>query len=52
MQKAYEMFKDTQLPLSTIAKQIGYISEPAFSRAFKRQFKQNPGAMRRSFYTN
>ncbi|MGB2691134.1 MAG: AraC family transcriptional regulator [Thermodesulfobacteriota bacterium] len=52
MQKAYEMLKDTQLPLSIIAKQIGYISEPAFSRAFKRQFKQNPGAMRRSFSTN
>lgn len=51
MQKAYEMLKDTKLPLSTIAKQIGYISEPAFSRAFKRQFKQNPGAMRRSFST-
>ena len=51
MQKAYEMLKDTQLPLSIIAKQIGYISEPAFSRAFKRQFKQNPGAMRRSFST-
>ena len=49
MQKAYEMLKGTQLPLGAIARQIGYISEPAFSRAFKRQFKQNPGAMRRSF---
>jgi len=49
MQKAYEMLKDTKLSLSAIAKQIGYISEPAFNRAFKRQFKQNPGAMRRSF---
>ncbi len=34
---------------NAIAKQIGYISEPAFNRAFKRQFKQNPGAMRKSF---
>lgn len=51
MQKAYEMLKDTKLPLGAIAKQVGYISEPAFSRAFKRQFKQNPGAMRRSFST-
>jgi len=49
MQKAYEMLKDTKLPLGAIAKNIGYISEPAFNRAFKRQFKQNPGAMRRSF---
>ena len=51
MQKAYEMLKNTKLPLGAIARQIGYISEPAFSRAFKRQFKQNPGAMRRSFST-
>jgi len=49
MQKAYEMLKDTDLPLGAIAKEIGYISEPAFNRAFKRQFNQNPGAMRRSF---
>jgi AraC-like DNA-binding protein len=49
MQKAYEMLKNTDLPLGTIAKEIGYISEPAFNRAFKRQFNQNPGAMRRSF---
>jgi len=49
MQKAYEMLKDTDLPLGTIARQIGYVSEPAFNRAFKRQFNQNPGAMRRSF---
>ena len=49
MQKAYEMLKDTDLPLGTIARRIGYISEPAFNRAFKRQFNQNPGAMRRSF---
>jgi len=49
MQKAYEMLKDTKLSLSAIAKQIGYISEPAFNRAFKRQFKLNPGAMRKSF---
>ena len=34
---------------NAIAKQIGYVSEPAFNRAFKRQFKQNPGVMRRSF---
>lgn len=42
---------------NAIAKQIGYISEPAFNRAFKRQFKRafkrqfklNPGAMRKSF---
>jgi AraC-like DNA-binding protein len=49
MQKAYEMLKDTDLPLGAIAKEIGYISEPAFNRAFKRQFNQNPGALRRSF---
>ena len=49
MQKAYEMLKDTKLSLGAIAKQIGYISEPAFNRAFKRQFKLNPGAMRKSF---
>ena len=36
---------------NAITKQIGYtyISEPAFNRDFKRRFKRNPGAMRRSF---
>ena len=49
MQKAYEMLKDTDLSLGAIARQIGYVSEPAFNRAFKRQFNKNPGALRRSF---
>ncbi len=47
MQKARALLKNTPLPLAHISEQVGYISEAAFNRAFKRRFKQNPGAMRR-----
>ncbi len=47
MQKARDLLRERQLPLIDIAEQVGYTSEAAFSRAFKRQFKQNPGAWRR-----
>ncbi len=47
MQKACELLENTRLPLIDIAERVGYTSEAAFNRAFKRRFKQNPGAMRR-----
>jgi len=49
MNKARELIKIRQLPLLEVAEQVGYSSEAAFNRAFKKQFSCNPGAMRRSF---
>lgn len=48
MQKAREMLRDSSLPLFVIANRVGYASEAAFNRAFKREFQQNPGAMRKA----
>ncbi len=47
MHRAKELLRIHRLPLIEIAEQVGYLSEAAFSRAFKRQFNQNPGAMRK-----
>ncbi len=47
MQKARELLENAHLPLIDVAEQVGYTSEAAFNRAFKRRFKQNPGALRR-----
>lgn len=51
MQKAKDLLKNARLPLIDIAERVGYTSEAAFNRAFKRRFKQNPGAMRRVLLT-
>jgi len=48
MNKARELIKNKHLPLIEIAENVGYSSEASFNRAFKKQFKRNPGAMRRS----
>ena len=48
MQKAKELLVSTELPLAVISERVGYASEAAFTRAFKRQFKKNPGAMRKA----
>ena len=50
MNKARELLRQKDLQLLDIAEQVGYTSEAAFSRAFKRIFNQNPGAMRRDFF--
>jgi AraC-like DNA-binding protein len=47
MQRAQEMLTTSQLSLSQIASQVGYESEFAFSKAFKRVFGVAPGAARR-----
>ena len=47
MLKAQEMLRTSDHTLSDIAECVGYKSQAAFSRAFKRQFAQNPGAFRR-----
>lgn len=47
MQLARTHLRETQDPLSVIAGRVGYESEPAFCRAFKRMFGVSPGAMRK-----
>lgn len=39
---------ETALPIATIAADLGYQSEPAFNRAFKRVFDMTPGQARRA----
>lgn len=51
LQKARELLRDTNLPLTIVALQVGYQSQAAFIRAFQREFNQNPGAMRKALYT-
>ena len=47
MQLARTRLKETTHPLAVIAAGLGYHSEPAFCRAFKRVFQESPGQMRR-----
>ncbi|WP_341679190.1 AraC family transcriptional regulator [Niveibacterium sp. SC-1] len=47
MQTATRLLRETDDPLARIAMQVGYESEAAFSRAFKREFGHAPGAARR-----
>jgi AraC family transcriptional regulator, alkane utilization regulator len=44
---AAHLLRDGQLSLTRIAEQVGYESEAAFSRAFKREYGAAPGAWRR-----
>ncbi|HEY5799666.1 MAG TPA: AraC family transcriptional regulator [Burkholderiaceae bacterium] len=48
LQTGAGLLQNTQYPVSAIAQQVGYESEAAFSRAFKRQFEMPPGAWRRA----
>ncbi|MCP5048755.1 MAG: AraC family transcriptional regulator [bacterium] len=52
MLKARELLLNNQLTLPMIAEKVGYTSEAAFNRAFKRQFQQNPGSLRKSLLKN
>lgn len=47
MQNARQFLMHSQLPLDGIAREVGYESAAAFSKAFKRIFNQNPGEYRR-----
>ena len=47
MQSARQMLADSNLSLDGIAREVGYESAAAFSKAFKRLFNQNPGEFRR-----
>ena len=48
MYRASQLLQSTALPLVAIAEQVGYQSEAAFSKAFKRQIRQSPGEYRKS----
>jgi AraC-like DNA-binding protein len=44
---ASKLLRDTFLPMQEVAEQVGYTSEVAFSKAFKREWGKAPGAYRR-----
>lgn len=46
MQRAHTLLRETSFPLADIAEQVGYDSEAAFSRAFKRRYGVPPGRVR------
>ncbi|HEY4102909.1 MAG TPA: AraC family transcriptional regulator [Polyangiaceae bacterium] len=48
MQKAASMLRDGKRTLAEVAAQVGYDSEAAFSKAFKRAVGSAPGAYRRA----
>ena len=45
---AAKRLKDTDAPIAAVARQVGYASEFAFAKAFKRELGTAPGAYRRS----
>ncbi|MEO0625009.1 MAG: AraC family transcriptional regulator [Pseudomonadota bacterium] len=47
MHLARRQLLETELPIAAVAADIGYQSEPAFNRAFKRVFGLPPGQVRR-----
>lgn len=47
MQLARQQLVDTPRSIGAIAADVGYRSEPAFNRAFRKVFGQTPGAVRR-----
>ena len=48
MTTAARLLRETSLPLSGIARQVGYSSEFALGKAFTRQYALAPGVYRRS----
>ncbi|MFT4193445.1 AraC family transcriptional regulator [Ottowia sp.] len=49
MRLACMRLRDSNMPLSQIAREVGYEAESAFGRAFKRIMNMTPGSYRRSF---
>ncbi|NKC00658.1 MAG: helix-turn-helix domain-containing protein [Pseudomonadales bacterium] len=47
LEKASRLLIETDTPLISVAEQIGYQSEAAFSQAFKKQYDMRPGEFRR-----
>jgi len=52
MQLAHRELRETSDSLAKIAERVGYQSEPAFNRAFKREFGMPPGAVRKTQAAN
>jgi AraC-like DNA-binding protein len=48
IQVAAQQLRKSDLPLARIAEQVGYESEAAFNRAFKRNFGVPPAAWRKN----
>lgn len=48
MQVARNRLRETTEPVGAVAAFVGYESEASFGRAYKRQFGESPGAVRRS----
>ena len=48
MQVALDWLRTDVVPVVALAARLGYESEAAFSRAFKRTVRSSPGAARRS----
>jgi AraC-like DNA-binding protein len=46
MHLADELLATTELSIAAVARRIGYVSEEAFSRAFRRSHGSSPGAWR------
>jgi AraC-like DNA-binding protein len=46
MHLADELLQTTELSIAAVARRIGYVSEEAFSRAFRRSHGSSPGAWR------
>ncbi len=49
---ATDLLRDTSLPVTLIAENVGYTSEAAFSRAFKRRYGTPPARWRRDVRAN
>ena len=47
MLKARDLLEASPLPIDAIGAQVGYESQAAFTRAFRRHFGHGPGAARR-----
>lgn len=47
LQRASHLLTKTSMPLITVAENVGYQSEAAFSQAFKKQYEMRPGEFRR-----
>ena len=48
MQLAHRELRETSDTLAVIAERVGYHSEPAFNRAFKRVVGKTPGSIRKT----
>ncbi len=46
LHRGARVLRETQAPLATIARRVGYSSEPAFANAFRRKLGVAPGRFR------